>query len=352
MPLAAATSRIYVLNWGGNTVNVIDTVTNKVVQNIEGIPQAHGVAFSPDGSQAYIVSETDGLFVVDTGTGKIIKKVTLSPSRPNLPAITKDGKRVFVCINTTVLSTKIGPDGNFTRSNIGHGVDVVDTTSFTKVKTLLTKTKTHDCYVTPDGKYLLVGGGMSVKYLGVIDIQTEQPAWEMSFDQGVLPIAMEANPDGSTRRLFVELNRIRGFAVVDFAAHREVARVQFPEKPGGFILTGIGTRRNSTPTHGSAISPDGKILAIVSRGSNAVFLYSLPELKLLGAVPTPTKKGSEYPYNGGDPGWASFTPDGKTLYVPNSELNSVSAIDVKTMKAVAEVPVGSHPDHVETLVLP
>ena len=46
------------------------------------------------------------------------------------------------------------------------------------------------------------------------------------------------------------------------------------------------------------------------------------------------------------------TSDSKTIYVANAAANVVSAIDVKTMKEVARIPVGKQPDHVETLVLP
>jgi YVTN family beta-propeller protein len=56
--------------------------------------------------------------------------------------------------------------------------------------------------------------------------------------------------------------------------------------------------------------------------------------------------------NGGDPGWIAFTADGKIVYVANAAVNSVSAIDARTMKQIAEIPVGEQPDHVFTLVLP
>src|ERR1700721_4017497 len=54
--------------------------------------------FSPDKNRAYIPDQDEHVLnVVDTRTGKSIKKVPLS-GMPNLPAITKDGKRVLVAI--------------------------------------------------------------------------------------------------------------------------------------------------------------------------------------------------------------------------------------------------------------
>src|SRR5215831_11587177 len=98
LPLAARTTRVYVLNNAGADISVVDPATNKVVQTIEGIEVPHGVDFSPDGSRAYIGDEADHtLNVLDTRSGKIIGKVPVG-GKPNLASATKDGKRVYVCI--------------------------------------------------------------------------------------------------------------------------------------------------------------------------------------------------------------------------------------------------------------
>src|ERR1019366_7054864 len=47
-------TRIYVANSAGDTVDVIDPATNKVVQVIRGIELPHGIAFSLDGTRIYI----------------------------------------------------------------------------------------------------------------------------------------------------------------------------------------------------------------------------------------------------------------------------------------------------------
>src|SRR4051812_30146954 len=83
MPLAAETVRVWVLNMNGEgkNIQIIDPATNKIVQTIEGIKYPHGVAFSPDGSLAYISSEdeqvTNALWVIDVKTGKILKSAPL-----------------------------------------------------------------------------------------------------------------------------------------------------------------------------------------------------------------------------------------------------------------------------------
>jgi YVTN family beta-propeller protein len=328
VPLAASTARIYVLNGAGDTVEVIDPATNKVVQTIEGIEAGHGVAFAPDGTRAYITDESENVLnVVDTKTAKIIKKVPLS-GHPNLPTVSNDGKRILVCIREKPPLA---------------AVDIVDATSLEKVKTIPMKAGMHDIYTTPDGKYA-VAGSPSGKFLVAIDLQTEQPAWEISFDKGVQTMAVEAAPDGSTSRIFVQLQGLGGFAVVDFAKRAEVARIKLPDEPSGFA--------SLNSTHGSAVAPDGKTFWIDCASGNVVFVYSLPELKLQGYVSLPVLQLPGRPRLGAFPQWITFTPDGKSAYVVNPDLKIVSAIDTKTLKVVANVPVGEGPRNVSTLVLP
>jgi len=304
----------------------------------------HGVEFSPDGTRAYITSEIqDAVFVVDTKTAKILKKVDLGKHIPNIPAVSTDGKRLFFCSHAD------GPRDETMHYGSGAGfLDIVDIASLQLVKSVPMKGG-HDCYTTRDGKYVVAGTGNSIT---VIDTQTEQIAWEVPFENSVLPIAIEGGPGGSARRLFVELNTLRGFAVVDFAMHKEVSRINLPDKPTVKLAEPV-ERRNTIPTHGSVISPDGKTLWIASRGVNGVFVYSLPELQVLGFIPAPRREGVKYRgADGVDPTWLCFTPDGKTVYVPNAAANVVSAIDAKTMKEVARIAVGQQPDNVKAVVVP
>ena len=107
----------------------------------------------------------------------------------------------------------------------------------------------------------------------------------------------------------------------------------------------------TTPCHGIAIAPDGKSLWINSTVDNAVFAYSLPDLRLLGHVLLPLREKSGQPPISATPNWITFAPDSDRLFVSNSALDSVSVIDAAVMKPVAVVPVGSTPKRINTLVL-
>jgi YVTN family beta-propeller protein len=320
MPSMAA-NRVVIIqtNSAGDNVHVIDPATNKVVGVISGIEVNHGAAVAPDGSRIYVSNEAEStLDVVDGKTLKVTNHVPLS-GHPNNIAIGKDGRRVYVGI--------IQAPG---------GVDVIDTASLKNVKTLPTKGSIHNAYVTPDGKYV-VAGSIAGKTINVFDAQTEQPAWTLDMDLGIRPMTFSTNPDGSTKWVFAQLTDFNGFAVVDFATHKEVNRIKNPDLPPGKKEVTAG----SDPSHGMAVTADGKTLVVCSRLNNYLYSYSLPDLKLSGSAELGGKGAA----------WVTLTPDGKTAYVANPVTNNVSAVDVKSMKEVALIPVGYVPKRNTTGVL-
>ena len=269
------------------------------------MPVNHGAAGSPDGKRLYFSSEAEQvLAVVDSKTLAITKKIKLS-ARPNNITISKDGARVYVGI--------ISQPG---------AIDVIDTVSLERVSSIPTKGGIHNLYVTPDGKYL-VAGSIAGKVMTVIDTKTNEVAWTL-FDEGIRPIAIEANPDGSTKRLFVNVNNFHGFVVVDFATRKETARITLPEIPVEQRAKGTF---NNAPSHGLGVAPNGKTLWVTSRMNHAAYAYSLPDLKYLGGVDV-----------GSDPDWVTFSSDSKTVYVACAESDNVSAIDVASIKEVARIP--------------
>jgi YVTN family beta-propeller protein len=325
-----ATVFVYVTNSASDTIDVINHRTNQVVQVIHGITLPHGIAFSPDGTRLYVSSESESVLdIVDRKSGAILDKVSLS-GRPNNIAITKDGHRVLVGI----------------RSAAGV-VDVIDTASVKRTKSIPVNGSVHNVFVTPDGKYA-VSGSIENKAATVIDLEAEKAAWDVKFDRSVRPMAFEAAADGSTQRIFVQLSGFNGFAVVDFAKRAEVARIRLPDEPGGF---GIEEGRRGTPSHGIGVAPDGKSLWVNSTLANAVFKYSLPDLKLIGHAKLPEVHGLGGKPIGAVPEWIAFTPDSRFVYVSDSGARLVSVIDITTLKEVATVPVGEVPKRISTLVV-
>jgi YVTN family beta-propeller protein len=320
-PGAAASDKVRIIqtNSAGDNVHIIDPATNKVVGEIKDIEVSHGAAIAPDGSRIYISDEAlHTLDVVDAKTLKVLKRVPLS-GRPNNIAIGKDGRRVYVAI--------IEAPG---------AVDVIDTASMTLAKTVKTKGGIHNTYVTPDGKFV-VAGSIQSKVVNVIDAKTEEMAWTLEMDLGIRPMTFSANPDGSTKWLFVQLTDLHGFAVVDFQTRKEINRITLPKLAPGKTPVHEG----SDASHGMAVTADQKTLVVDSRLNSALYAYSLPDLKLLGGADLSGKGAA----------WVTLTPDGKRAYVANAVTNDVSVVDIKTMKEVALIPVGFVPKRNTTGIL-
>jgi YVTN family beta-propeller protein len=309
---ASAQVKILQTNSSGDNIHVIDAVTNTIIGEITGVPINHGAAVAPDASRFYFSSEAEQTLQVVDGTSlALIKKISLT-GRPNNISISRDGRRVYVGITSAP-----------------GAIDVIDTASLERVKSIPTKGGIHNVYVTPDGRHI-VAGSIAGRVMTVFDQQTDEPLWTL-FDIGVRPIAFEVNPDGSTKRLFVQLSDLHGFAVVDFASRSEVARVTLPNDiPPEKVDKGPF---NSSPSHGLGVAPDGKTLWVTSRPNARVYVYSLPDLQLL---PNPMDLG-------GRPDWVTFTPDSKRIYIATENTNSVVVIDVERRQEIARVKVGARP---------
>ena len=320
LSLQAATVRIVQTNAAGDSVMLIDPDTNKVVGEITGIEVNHGAAVAPDGSRFYITNEAETtLDVADAKTLKVTKHIPLT-NHPNNLSVSKDGKRVYVAI--------VGGPG---------AVDVIDTASLTRVKSIRTEGGIHNTYVTPDGKFV-VAGSIVGKKINVIDQKTEEIVWTLPMEEGVRPMAFDTNPDGSTKRIFVELSNFNGFVTVDFATRKVVDKIPMPEVAASEKTT---AGLQGSPCHGLAVTPDGKTLTVLSKMNSRVYFVSLPDLKIVGE----TKVGHH-------PDWITLTPDGKRAYVANAGSNSVSVVDIATRKELTQIPVGQVPKRNITAVLP
>jgi YVTN family beta-propeller protein len=329
-PLAAQQSKLRIIqtNFAGDTIHIIDPATNKVVGQIPGMEATHGITVAPDGSRIYISEEADfTLTVIDGKTLKVTKKIPLS-GNPNLIDITPDGKRIYVAIALTYNDLSEFPR---VKANASGGVDVIDTVSLQRIKTIAMKGGVHDLNVTPDGKYVAVGNarGGKANVMSVVDTATNEVAWTLPMDPSPSPMAVSKNPDGSTKAIYAQNGRDNGFQVIDFATRKITNSVKLPD------ITGQTQVPYGPPSasHGIMVTPDQKTLLVNSRFNSALYAYSLPDLKPLGAV-TLGGKGA---------GWLTITPDSKTAYVANEHTNNVSVIDIASLKETALIPVGFAP---------
>jgi YVTN family beta-propeller protein len=310
--------RIVQTNSAGDTTDVIDPVTNTVVGRIHDIVIPHGVTGAPDGSHLFITNEhLATVDVVDPLTLRVARRIKLS-GRPNNITITPDGRKVYAGI-----------------AQQPGGVDVIDTATLKNVKTVPVTGAVHNVYVTPDGKFA-VSGSVATGVISVIDTKTDEVVWTLKETAGIRPMTFDTNPDGSTKRIFVQLSDYHGVVVVDFAQRKEVARFEHAAVPGAETHTdGL----QGAPAHGLGI-PDGQHLWSTSKVNGYAYVYNLSDLKEVARV-----------FVGQHPEWFTFTPDGRFCYIAAAGDNSVTVVDVKTVKVVAHVPVGQVPKRNGTVTM-
>ena len=316
---AAQTVRIVQTNSAGDNVHIIDPVTNTVVGEIQGIERAHGAAPSPDGKKLYVANESDDTIdVVDVGMLKVVKQVELV-GRPNNIAITPDGRKVYVAI-----------------AESPGALQVMDTESAEITATISVHGGVHNTYVTPDGKHA-VAGMIGARNITVVDTATDMPVWTTYWDRGIRPMAFDTNEDGSTRHIYAQLSNFNGFGVLDFETRREVDRIEYPELPDDERTPGHG----GNTAHGLGVTPDNRYLVANSSLNSSVYVYSLPDLELVGGVRV-----------GHSPNWITITPDSKHAYISVSGNNNVAVIDIATVELVAKIETGGQvPKRNATLVL-
>jgi YVTN family beta-propeller protein len=318
-PPLQAQLRIMQTNSRDTVVHLIDPQTQTIATSIEGIPAAHGIAASPDGSRIYVSSEVkNSLEVVDTRTFEIIASIPLS-ARPNNVSLTPDGRKLYVGI--------IAQPG---------AIDVIDTTTLENVKSIAVPGGIHNIYVTPDGKYVMAGS-IAGRRLTVLDTTTDEEAWAWE-GEAIRPVAIGTKADGSTDKLYIQVSLHHGFVVFDWDTRREIARITQPDVPPEQRQPG---NYNNAPAHGIGVAPDGRTVWSTSRMNNFVYVYSIPELALVASVPT-----------GHDPDWVTFTPDSRFAYIANALANTVSVIDMHSYEEVTQIPVGESPKRNGIIRLP
>jgi DNA-binding beta-propeller fold protein YncE len=166
---------------------------------------------------------------------------------------------------------------------------------------------------TADGRYMLLtcefGGSMIV-----VDVQRERVIKAFPLHPQASPQDVKLSPDGS---VFYVADLVYGGVWIVSAQSFHVI---------GFVKTGAGA-------HGLYPSRDGRFLYVSDRSAGAVSVLSFKTRKVVETWPIP----------GGSPDMGNVSADGRVLWLSGRYDDQAYAIDTRTGKLLARVPVGAGP---------
>jgi YVTN family beta-propeller protein len=340
--------RILQSNNAGNIHHIIDPAINRVVGLIRGCPHAHNLTVHPDGLYYYCANEQDKTVdVFDTKTLQLVQQIALS-ERPNKIVVNKKHRKIYAGI--TARSSKVAGPG-FTGSLPASIVDVIDIATHSVVRSVAVHRPVHNTYVTPDENFVVAGLRGEVKpgepTIEVIDPKTDTVVWGMELTgyrqygrstHEVRPMAFEANPDGSTKRMFAQATAINAVWVIDWSK-RQVVDMLWPPKLPLWRQNADGIQ--SGDMHGLEVLPDRSAVWASSRLDSRIYGWSLPDLKYIGAVEV-----------GPTANWMTPTPDSRYMYVAVSGADHTLAVDLRKLAIVAKIKTGARPARISTAILP
>lgn len=189
--------------------------------------------------------------------------------------------------------------------------NVVDAVSGKVTASIETRSGSHNTICGLDGKRAYLAG-LKSPFLFVADTQTNKVVEKVGpFSAAIRPFTV----NGSQSLCFVNVNELLGFEVGDLKTGKMLHRVEVPGVEKGKV------KRHGCPSHGVGLTPDEKELWVVDAANERVHFFD--------ATATPPKYTQSLKLRE-QPGWVTFSLDGKYGYLSTGEV-----IDVATKKVVA-----------------
>jgi DNA-binding beta-propeller fold protein YncE len=287
---------VYVPNSESNTVDEIDPRTFKVVRHFAVGTLPQHVTPSWDLKTLYVLNDLgNSLTPIDPRTG--------APGRP-IPV--DDPYNLYFT-----------PDGRF-------AIVVAERLARLDFRTPHTFRLRHSLHVpcrgvdhmdfSADGRYLIATCEFSDQLIKV-DVQTQKLVGVLTMAGGSIPQDVKLSPDG---RIFYVADMGRGGVWKVSGA---------PFRVLGFIRTGSGT-------HGLYASRDARFLYTTNRAEGSVSVISFATRRVVKKWRIP---------GGGSPDMGNVSADGKVLWLTGRWAGVVYAIDTRSGKLLAKIPVGASP---------
>ncbi|HET9256947.1 MAG TPA: Hsp70 family protein [Pseudonocardiaceae bacterium] len=272
----------YIANAGSRSITVLNTADKRVIATI---PIATGpprfLAPSPDGRKLYVSIFNDertvhAIDVLDTGSNTVIATIP-QLARPYLPAISPDGKRLFVP-NHDIAS-----------------VSVIDTASNTVTAQIAVPPNPHWVAFSRDGSRAYTANHES-NVVSVIDTATLGVLYTIPV--GTSPHAVAVNP---RRPLVANVNfDSASVSIIDTTTQKVVATVPVGRNPQDI-----------------AWAPDGRFAYTVNNGSGSVSVIDASTNRVTTTIPT-----------GPGPTSIAVLPASNQAYVSDLDGNTLTILDL------------------------
>lgn len=207
----------------------------------------------------------------------------------------------------------ISPDGKviYLPSLEGDAWYVVDAATGAEIKRLILKSRSHNTVYGLDGRRVYLAG-LGAPVLSVASTK------DHSIERTIGPFGGFIRPftvNGAQTLAFVNVNGLLGFEIGDLKTGRQIGRVEVKGFPAG------EPQRHGCPSHGIGLTPDERELWVCDSFNQRLHIFD--------ATVMPPKQGDSIALRE-EPGWVTFTLDGKLAYPSTGEV-----IDVKTRKVIA-----------------
>jgi DNA-binding beta-propeller fold protein YncE len=231
------------------------------------------------------------LYCIDLRTDKTLWEKAL-PGGCDRMSITPDGKLLYV-------PSLEGPHWNVVAGDTGEIVAKIEP-----------KSGSHNTVVGLDGKHAYLAGLRS-PYLTVVDTKTQEVVGRVGpFGAAIRPFTV----NGACTRVYVNVNELLGFEVGDLTTGKVLQRVEIKGFEKG------PTKRHGCPSHGVGLTPDEKEIWVCDAHNSRLHVFD--------ATTTPPRQIASIALRE-QPGWVSFSLDGRHAYSSTGEV-----IDVRTKKIV------------------
>jgi DNA-binding beta-propeller fold protein YncE len=295
-------ARVYVPNSKGDTVDIIDPQTYKIIghfalpKHTKGLLEPQHVVPSWDLKKLWVAQDLgDQLTEIDPSTGR--EGETIHVDDPYNMYYTPDGKYAIVMAERE------------------KRMDFRDAQTMKVVNRVPVDCRgVNHADFSIDGKYMIATCEFSSEIIKV-DVPAQKVLAHLQLTPKGMPQDCRISPDG---KLFYVANmEANGVHVIDGDGFKQV----------GFIPTGKGT-------HGLYFSRDAKVLYISNRGEGSVSVMNLADQKILAKWKIP---------GGGSPDMGGVSADGKSLWLSGRYNDEVYVFDTSDGHLKARIKVGAQP---------